>query len=116
MASKNITIRLSPNDLEFFNNRAAELGIDRTALIRNAVKSYQGATPVKTAPQQAKEVLQSVGVTEKVISIADFSHPLLDIVQKEGVTIQGNDGNKITKIKSLAELLTFVHRKVLKFK
>lgn len=116
MASRNITIRLSEPDLEFFNNRAKEMGVDRTTLIKRAVKSYQGAIPVKTVPQQTKEVLQSVGVSEKVISIADFSHPLLDIVQSEGVTIQGQDGSKITKIKSLAGLLNFVHKNVLNFK
>lgn len=116
MASKNITIRLSPEDLMFFNSRATELGIDRTTLVRNAVKSYNGGLPNKSIPQKTAEVLSSVGVSEKVVSIADFSHPLLDLVESEGVTIESNAGSKITKIKTLSGLLDFVHKNVLNFK
>lgn len=116
MASKNITLRLNPEELEFFNRRAEELGIDRTTLIKRSVKSYSGAIPKQSVPEKTKEVLQSVGVSEKVVRIADFTHPLLDLVEDKGLTIQNQEGSKLVKIKSLPALLDFVETKVLNFK
>lgn len=115
-ASKNITIRLSYDDLELFNNMATRLGIDRTALIRRAVKAYDGAIPKKTIQETTEEILNNVSVTEERISVADLKHPLLDVIQKTGIAIQDNDGKELARLKSLPALLDFVHKNVFNLK
>lgn len=114
MKSKNITLRLKMDDFDYFNELAAKKGMTRTEMIRSAVKKFGSPPDIAPAPPTsigiASRKLEKV--VRKGVSIADFEHPLLDKIEKDGLSIILEDETRF-KIYNLKDLLNFVQNKVL---
>lgn len=108
MASKNVTIRLSDDERAFFERVQEEKGLNRTDLVRSAVKHFAYCDKGSTA--MAKEIVQKTIAKPS----RDVSHPLLTKIEDKGLVIHNEDGSVLREIKNLSQLLDFVNTKVLR--
>jgi len=107
MAAKSVSIRLTDSEIELFARLAEERGIDRTKLVRQAVKHYAYCDKNTTAV--AKEIVEKTIINNS----AGVSHPLLTKIEQKGIVIHRPDGTVLTKISTIEQLLDFVNTKVL---
>lgn len=110
--SQNITMRLTGEELQLFNSIAKAKGINRSKMIRNAVRNYgntEEASPGITLQERAAQIIAAGAENANTIK-----HPLLDRIRSKGIVVHDENGDMVMKIKSLTGLLDFVNTKVFK--
>lgn len=108
--TKTISIRVTSEEADYYDQIVKQLGIDRTTLIKNGIQSYVSTLNDVTLKGEAKEIVEDI-VSPKESAI---SHPLLDVVRNEGIQIHNAEGAVIAKITNIRELLDFFVEKVLR--
>lgn len=103
---KGITIRVSDEEFAHYEALTVKYGITRTKMIKNALAQYEHGKNVKPLQARAQEVVSPAVV------IADYSHPLLSKINKEGIEVYDDDSNVVSTIENLTDLLNFVSLKV----
>jgi len=105
---KNITIRLSGDDLERFDSLCLKYGLSRSDLIRKSVYSYTDKAPGMI--EAARDVAVSNSLSNEVSELA--SHSLTKKVLKQGIKVYDSEGNLVSVINNLRSLLDFIESKV----
>lgn len=109
MKTKNVTIRVTEAQFDYYNRLAAHLKLDRSTMIKKAIESYSSVVdnePEKTIKDRA------VAVVSNPNRIADFKHPLLTAIENVGIKAVDVNGKETAKITNLKELLDFVNQNV----
>lgn len=114
MSTKNVTFRFQNKELEKYDSFAANIGVNRTTLIRRAldkyINSYSADSTEKSSAIDAAKTL--VGITAEIKQ--SEKHPLYLLMKNEGLKISNSDGEVVATITNIYELLDFVNAKVLK--
>ena len=105
MKSRNITMRLTIEELEYFDSIAKKVNINRTEMMRRAVRNYGENIDKKEASiiEKAKDIVISNDIAKSV-----EQHPFVKKVIDEGLEVSDMEGNVITKLETMEELLDFV--------
>lgn len=115
MTTRNITIRVPIDEFDMINELATHHKMNRTSLIRKAIQDFGKVQPPPPPPPPT--ITEATRKVEKVmrrkIDIADFRHPLLDRINRDGVAIYNKDMTENSIIHNLTELLDFIDKKVL---
>lgn len=112
--SKNVTFRFQETELERYDGFAASVGINRTKLIRNALKQYMESynkQPVQTS--SAIEAAQTfVGINAEMKFIE--RHPLYLQIKNKGLKVHNDVNDVIAEISDMKSLFDFLNAKVFK--
>jgi len=112
MKTRNVTIRVSEEQFDYYNRLALHLKVDRSTMIKKAIETYSSSLNSeqdKTIKDRAVEVVSSTN------RIADFNHPLLTVIESEGIKTIDDEGNTTARITNLKELLDFVNKNVFNY-
>lgn len=109
MKSRPISVRLSEEEVSMLDGMATQLGVDRTTLLRRAVKHYGKSIREKEKPTVV-EAAKQVVVNDKAAVVLE--HPFARRILQKGIKIHDNDGKQIAEIRNLVQLLNFVSTKV----
>lgn len=118
-SNKSITIRVSSDELEEIDYKAKKSNKNRSAFIKHAVKIYGNNIVENSTLRQEKKLtdkaLSIISATNSnVIRISDFTHPLLKVIEEEGIAVKTDGDEKI--IRDIRTLLDFVEEFVFRIK
>ena len=102
MAGKNITIRVSQEEFNYYKELSKYFKVNTTTLVKDALRNYAESAGDKSLKEEAVSVIKPTQV----------NHPLLNVIEKEGISVYDDEGNEIARITNLIELLNFVRSKV----
>ena len=111
-STKPVSARLPIGEVDAIDGMAHHLGVDRTTLIRRALRHY-----AKEIRRQSEDRKPTIVDAAKMVVKRDknslvLDHPFAQRIMNDGIKVEDDNGHKVAEIRNLVQLLNFVETKV----